>query len=111
MDVKVMPLYNFEGPMEIGKWYDSLIYCPSQCYRHEERGGLHYILYLHWRHDDPWHGKIICGASDEHSLKYGQWTDDMFVLHNLQYKYDDIERAKEALVNLFENVYLKGGRK
>ncbi len=108
MNVKVVSLYEFDGDMEPGRWYDSLICCPSQCYCHKEANGAHYVLYLRWRHDDPWHGYIVAGTSDERGMGYGQWTDDLFLLNCLEYGHDEVPQAKEELERLFEEMYLRG---
>ncbi len=107
MNVKVISLYEFDGDMELGKWYDSLIYCPSQCFKHVVVEDVHYILYLRWRYSDFWHAYIIQGATDERSMQDGQWTDDLFLLNCLEYGHDEVPQAKEELERLFEEVYLK----
>lgn len=43
----------------IKEWDDDLIWCPSQCYLRIEHGGLNYIIYLRWRHEDPWTASVI----------------------------------------------------
>jgi hypothetical protein len=43
------------GPMRIvGMWRDDLIWCPSQCYLRFTYRHRWFIIYLRWRHSDPW---------------------------------------------------------
>ena len=42
-----------------GEWVDDLIWCPSQCYLHFSIKGQCYVLYLRWRHADPWSASVI----------------------------------------------------
>ena len=44
-----------------GTWEDDLIWCPSQCYYRFTYKGTSYIIYLRWRHDDPWTAELIEG--------------------------------------------------
>ena len=104
---KVIPVYNFEGEMEVGRWYDSMLWCPSQCYRHEVVDGVHFILYLRWRWSDPWKGRVVAGAYDEKSMGDAHWSDDLFQLNHIQYSEAEVEMAKEKLVELFNQYWRK----
>lgn len=45
-------------------WTDDLLWCPSQCTAPVTApDGRKALLYLRWRHDDPWTGDIIWGAT------------------------------------------------
>lgn len=49
----------------LNKWYDDLIWCPSQCYYYFMHKGDMYCIYLRWRHQDPWTAEIIkCAEGD-----------------------------------------------
>lgn len=50
---------------QLNKWYDELVWCPSQCYYYFMRDGDMYCIYLRWRHQDPWTADIIkCADGD-----------------------------------------------
>jgi hypothetical protein len=38
----------------VGKWEDDLIWCPSQCYLKIIYRQRWFVIYLRWRHSDPW---------------------------------------------------------
>lgn len=40
-------------------WRDDLLWCPSQCYLKFRCNGKHYVLYLRWRHNDPWTASLV----------------------------------------------------
>jgi len=107
IEVLFFPALTIGGEMELDKWYDSMIMCPSQCYCHKEVNGVHYILYLRWRYSDFWHAYVIQGARDEYSMRDGIWTDDLFLLHSKEFVHDEVDEAKKMLIWLFEEIYLK----
>lgn len=53
---------------QLNKWYDELIWCPSQCYYYFMHNGDMYCIYLRWRHQDPWTADIIKCAEGDYSL-------------------------------------------
>ena len=68
-------------------WIDDLIWCPSQCYKHIEYKGKQFVIYLRWRHSDPWSAEIIdCTPNGKfdihleshkwHNLNVSYWTDE-----------------------------------
>ena len=105
-----IPLYEFSDVLQENTWYDSLIMCPSQCYYHVVDDGLHYILYLRWRYDDPWHGYIIRGAANEKTMSnnLSSWSDNLFAMYGLEFREDQLSVAKDALLDLFLKYY-RGG--
>lgn len=61
--------------IQINKWEDDLIWCPSQCYYYfYDKNGLLKCLYLRWRHRDPWIAELIPMEDGEFS-SYGKWKD------------------------------------
>ena len=94
---------NDDEPLPIGEWFYELIWCPSQCYYHIQHNGVDYILYLRWRWDNPWHGHVIKNAStlDEMHHEKAVWSEDVFALHHVQYSDDELELAKEKIIDLF----------
>lgn len=53
---------------QLNKWYNSLIWCPSQCYYYFIHDGDMYCIYLRWRHQDPWTAEIAKCADGDFSL-------------------------------------------
>ena len=46
-------------------WQDDLIWCPSQCYySFENKQGKPMLLYLRWRHCDPWQAEVYPYGDD-----------------------------------------------
>ena len=43
----------------VGEWYDDLIWCPSQCYLNILYKGRKFVIYLRWRHKDPWSVDLV----------------------------------------------------
>ena len=98
-----IPLYEFTDILQENEWYDSLISCPSQCYYHVVDDFLHYILYLRWRYNDPWHAYIITGASNEKTMSdsHAHWSEDLFEVHSVNLKEDQVDLAKDTLFAMF----------
>jgi hypothetical protein len=46
-------------------WKDHLIRCPSQCSLKLKYNNRFFILYLRWRHKDPWSSDIIEYTSEK----------------------------------------------
>lgn len=63
----------------INDWRDDLIWCPSQCYLDIEYKGRQFVIYLRWRHQDPWTAEIIeCpndGKFNMHELNNWNWLE------------------------------------
>lgn len=77
-------------------WDDDLIWCPSQCYLDVTfDDGTPAILYLRWRHDDPWTGHIITGF--HHTgwrwAQEGAWSENLIGFFRAQ----QLDEAKAAL--------------
>lgn len=62
----------------VSEWKDDLIWCPSQCYLQMTFEGRYFLLYLRWRHHDPWAATLIeCDAD--------------FCMHNKRYEWARLE--------------------
>lgn len=93
-----LPCTIFKG------WIDDLIWCPSQCYLYIQFKEKNYVIYLRWRHSDPWSAVIIeCikdwdmhNGSKWEYLDISEWKDTELN----QCKEDSIEKAKMFLANL-----------
>mgnify|MGYP007126010243 CR=1 FL=1 len=46
-------------------WNDCLMWCPSQCFLPVRYKNDEYVLYLRWRHNDPWEASLIDKNGDE----------------------------------------------
>lgn len=69
----------------LGNWVDDLIWCPSQLYLDVQWRTQKYMLYVRWRHDDPWTLRIIKNYGDKNE----EWTDDLFGKYNVFLKESD----------------------
>jgi hypothetical protein len=54
----------------VSEWEDDLCWCPSQCYLRITYLGVNYIIYLRWRHQNPWTAELVqCDENwDMHSI-------------------------------------------
>ena len=43
----------------VSDWKDDLCWCPSQCYLELTHNNQNYVVYLRWRHSDPWTATLI----------------------------------------------------
>ena len=55
---------------QLNKWYDDLIWCPSQCYYYFMHDDDMYCIYLRWRHQNPWTAEIIKCAEGDFNLNH-----------------------------------------
>ena len=94
---------NHTEPLPLGEWFYELIWCPSQCYYHLQHNGADYILYLRWRHENPWQACVVRNAAnlDEMHADNAVWSEDIFELNDVQYADDEIELAKETAIKFF----------
>lgn len=46
-----------------GQWENELLWCPSQCYLEVWIEDTPFVIYLRWRHEDPWTMAIIEGVT------------------------------------------------
>src|SRR5262245_10276545 len=85
------------------QWEDDLIWCPSQCYAPVAYAGEHYVLYLHWRWDDPWQGHIITHARTSRDVgkEHTEWSEDVFEQRGLFFRDEELDQAKAALLKIF----------
>lgn len=93
-----------QGIEIIGKWKDSLIGCPSQCYLKIKYLDKKYVMYLRWRHHDPWTARIYeC---------VGDWNMDdpknkMTVLHIAFFTDKQLPALKRYIVRFVENCLIE----
>jgi len=82
----------------LSKWRDDLCGCPSQCYGEVEHEGKKLMLYLRWRHQDPWQGHVIENAP-VNELWEGDWSPDLFAEYTYFFtENDDLDKIKSALI-------------
>ncbi|HLX60844.1 MAG TPA: hypothetical protein VKX17_06135 [Planctomycetota bacterium] len=91
----------------VGKWDDSLIGCPSQCYADAiGPGGFRYVLYLRWRHSDPWIARVIqtkCNAQkyqESWNKIKAKRSPDLFEMYNVFLKEEQLGAAKAKIVDV-----------
>lgn len=82
----------------IGEWKDSLIWCPSQCYLKFKWRDLHCMLYLRWRHHDPWTATLIECPNDNFDMheKPNHWYELPIPYFESE---DDLNHIKESAIN------------
>jgi hypothetical protein len=55
-------------------WSDDLIWCPSQCTKKISYKNRHFIIYLRWRHSDPWTADLIeCKTDGRYNYDNAKW--------------------------------------
>ncbi len=88
----------------VSEWKDDLIRCPSQCYLQMTFEGRYFLLYLRWRHFDPWSATLIECDSDFDMLnkkyewvrlKVDYWKDEQIN----EVKKNAIDVAKKMIYN------------
>jgi len=102
--MKILRLAEFENPLPLNEWCCSLMWCPSQCYRHVvDDTGTHSILYLRWRWDDPWQAHIIRNATAEINMSSDDaiWTEDLFEAKGLFFTDEQVAEAKNKLLEIW----------
>ncbi len=102
--MEVLLLTEFDDELPVGEWRCSMLGCPSQCYRREQRNDIDYILYLRWRYEDPWQAHIVKNAWGEDSMMVAGaiWSDDVFEQRNLFFGDAMVEEAKAALLEVWQ---------
>jgi len=93
--------------LPLGHWFDDLIWCPSQCYYHIQHDGKDYILYLRWRWEDPWQAQVVKNAASREAMhgENAAWSEDVFLLNHLVFRDAELDLAKAALIDLFNQNY------
>ena len=91
----------------LNEWYDDLLWCPSQCYYRTSRNGINYILYLRWRWDDPWTGRIFTEKQWQGD-SLSTYPDDVFAKNHVQYSDEEMDMAKAKILELFWGEYVDG---
>lgn len=88
----------FKHTICVSSWQDDLCWCPSQCYGEIEHEGKRVVLYLRWRHEDPWQGHVIEDAPVD-AVWQGEWSPDLFLLYTYFFtENDDLDKIKSALM-------------
>jgi hypothetical protein len=55
-------------------WNDDLIWCPSQCIKKISYKKRHFVIYLRWRHSDPWTADLIeCKTDGKYNYDNAKW--------------------------------------
>jgi len=86
----------------LSNWQDDLAWCPSQCKVEVEYEGKRFVLYLRWRHQDPWQGHLVENAPVD-TLWEGKWSPDLFERYDYFFAEDDnLDKIKLALIMCVE---------
>lgn len=73
--------------IEFNKWYEDLIWCPSQCYYYFMDGKVLKCIYLRWRYDDPWTVDLITFPSLDPDWNNAKWEGvDLGYFQDGEYK-------------------------
>lgn len=103
--MEIIELCNFGDEMEMDRWHNSMLWCPSQCYCHKvDNNGVHYILYLRWRWNDPWGAYIIKGAHNEKTMGEGEWGNDIFDERDIYFADHEDEQARAMIERIFKEL-------
>ncbi len=93
-------------PFPLNQWFDDgFNQCPSQIYCHvQDSNGIDYILYLRWRHGDPWTGDILVGAGNRKEMQSDgvEWIEGVLTK---DFTHDDYEQACEELMKRWKELY------
>ena len=94
---------DMDKPLPIDVWRDELLGCPSQCYHHTQKDGSDYVLYLRWRNNDPWQGRIFKGAKSQMDVfdVETEQSSDLFEDNRFFFDANQLEEAKSKLIELF----------
>jgi len=89
------------------EWKDSLIWCPSQCEGWIKHSPDNYtVLYLRWRHDDPWSFNILSNIPEKYlsadNLRAATWTECLFADYHLFFCDVELEIARFAAMEIYD---------
>lgn len=88
-----------------------IAWCPTQLSKKVYIGSIEFILYLRWRHTDPFTYSIYIDDDNKKNLEeifeIGVFKDHLFEKYGLTYGYDNfdkdkIEKDAENIWNLYE---------
>ena len=92
-------------PIKIrSEWMDDLIWCPSQCYLNIEFNKKYFVIYLRWRHSDPWNTPLLIECKDEN---FHTWDED----DRAEYKLDSIPRFNQDQLPELKKASIKAATK
>ena len=90
---------------QLNKWYEELIWCPSQCYYYFVHNGDMYCIYLRWRHQDPWTADIIkCAEGDFYLNNQGATWKSIDIPY---FKDSELDKLKEFIMSHLESILKK----
>jgi hypothetical protein len=93
----------------VSEWRDDLIWCPSQCCLNMILDDRHFVLYLRWRHSDPWTCMLIevepDGRFDDYNNDIEWYPIDMtkFTQH------DNLDAIKNTAIIKAIKFYFENG--
>jgi hypothetical protein len=89
--------------LPLGEWFYELTWYLSQRYYHIQHDGVDYMLYLRGRWKDLWQAYVIRNAASIAAMNEDPavWSVDIFQMCNIHYNAEELELAKERVVDLF----------
>ena len=83
--------------MNDSEWDEMIAWCPTQLSKKVYVEGIELILYLRWRHNDPFTYNIYIEGDEkelEELLKIGIFNYDLFDKYNRWYSQEDFDKDK-----------------
>lgn len=77
------------------EWKEELSWCPSQLIRRFKYKGEEYMLYLRWRHENPWTLRIIKELKGERSPQYLFYEPNILEFIGIYLSMEDYKLAEE----------------
>ena len=102
-DLSYLPKNDTE-PLPPGEWFYELTWYLSQRYYYIQHNGVDYILYLRGRWRDFWQAYVIRNADSLAAINEDPavWSVDIFKMHQIRYNAEELERAKDRIIRLFD---------
>lgn len=98
---KVKPIYD-----TIMDWDDSLIWCPSQCYKRIEYKGNQFVIFLRWRWRYPWTAEIVQCLPDNRFYMHNP-TNKWYRLNVRYWKTTKLKQLKNEVDHLVKEWLIK----
>lgn len=89
-----------EGDVNKPHWINDLIKCPSQCFCSFWYEGIHYCIYLRWRHSDPWVCNLV--RLDEEF----NFTNDWIPIKTNNYSHDEYLLLQDEVIYKTKRVFV-----
>ena len=88
----------------MGQWQESLMWCPSQLQLPISYDNQNYVIYLRWRHQDPWQASLVETGSDFEIKEPANWID----LKIDHFRDEEYPKLKIYIVNFVKKFLYSG---